>query len=72
MTKKEEISLFVNQYVNDEVSIQFETNMIDFGERCLMFVSASKEQIITILQDYFSDDLIGHMPNDGTQHHIIS
>lgn len=71
MTKREELIKYVEDYVNDEIAVQFITMMVETNETCFMFVSATKEQVIDILNKNFTEDLVGSMPNDITVHHII-
>jgi len=71
ISKRDEMIAFVEAYVNDEISVQFKSIMPATGETCLMFIHATKERIKTILQTYFTEDLIGHMPKDETIHQIL-
>lgn len=71
MTPKEQMIAFVDAYVNDEVSVQFRSLMPATGETCYMFIGASKECIKEILLQNFSEELVGHMPNDSTVHQIL-
>ena len=71
MSIREDMIAFVDAYVNDEVSVQFRSLMPATGETCYMFIGTTKERIKEILLQNFTEDLVGHMPNDTTVHRIL-
>ena len=72
MTKKEELLEFVELNVDEFCTLQFNSIIQQTGESCTMTVGTRKERILTIITENFTDNLVGHMPNDSVIHEILN
>lgn len=65
MTKKEELINFISENVIDGVNeLRTIEHFMDTMDPLDRYFSIPKEKLITTIENNFTDDLVGNMPND--------
>lgn len=75
--KKEELINFINEHLQSDEWLQTNEELLSttalsglvLGTPINKTWCASKERVLTVIQEYFDENLKGHMPNDES--HIV-